>query len=139
MVSGINSKSYKFHLNVMNWQKQAASRSKQKQLIDSAMKTKSILLLLLIASTMIKVLFTFVFVSVVILEIIQDQALVASKHLLIETEDKTPPLARRGHGRDFADDGADYPESDSSGIDYNVNYRHIGEGIDYMAKKKIMG
>ena len=80
-----------------------------------------------------------VFVSVVILEIIQDQALVASKHLLIETEDKTPPLARRGHGRDFADDGADYPESDSSGIDYKVNYRHIGEGIDYMAKKKIMG
>ena len=128
----------------MNWQKQAASRSKQKQLIDSAMKTKSILLLLLIASTMIKVLFTFVFVSVVILEIIQDQALVASKHLLIETEDKTPlktphSLARRGHGRDFADDGADYPESDSSGIDYKVNYRHIGEGIDYMAKKKIMG
>ena len=82
---------------------------------------------------------TFVFVSVLILAIIQDQALVASKHLLIETEDKTPPLARRGHGRDFADDGADYPESDSSGIDYKVNYRHIGEGIDYMAKKKIMG
>ena len=87
---------------------------------------------------------TFVFVSVLILAIIQDQALVASKHLLIETEDKTPlktphSLARRGHGRDFADDGADYPESDSSGIDYKVNYRHIGEGIDYMAKKKIMG
>merc|ERR1712037_406362 len=101
--------------------------SKQKQLIDSAMKTKSILLLLLIASTMIK-----------------DQASVASKHLLIETEDKTPlktphSLARRGHGRDFADDGADYPESDSSGIDYKVNYRHIGEGIDYMARKKNNG
>ena len=65
MVSGINSKSYKFHLNVMNWQKQAASRSKQqqaeasrskhKQLIDSVMKTKSILLLVLIASAMIQV------------------------------------------------------------------------------------
>merc|ERR1712037_642940 len=97
--------------------------SKQKQLIDSAMKTKSILLLLLIASTMIK-----------------DQASVASKHLLIETGDKTPlSLARRGHGRDFADDGADYPESDSSGIDYKVNYRHIGEGIDYMARKKNNG
>ena len=77
------------------------------------MKTKSILLLLLIASTMIKVLFTFVFVSVVILEIIQDQALVASKLLLIETEDKTPSLAKllAGHrGIDYGladgDEGA---------------------------------
>ena len=51
------------------------------------MKTKSILLLVLIASAMIKVFVYFVFVFVLILAIIQDQALVASKHLLVETED----------------------------------------------------
>ena len=55
------------------------------------MKTKSILLLVLIASAMIKEFVYFcicVFVSVLILAMIQDQALVASKHLLVETEDK---------------------------------------------------
>ena len=55
------------------------------------MKTKSILLLVLIASAMIKVFvyfFIFVFVSVLILAMIQDQALVSSKHFLVETEDK---------------------------------------------------
>ena len=55
------------------------------------MKTKSILLLVLIASAMIKVFvyfFIFVFVSVLILAMIQDQALVSSKHFLVETEDR---------------------------------------------------
>ena len=54
------------------------------------MKTKSILLLVLIASAMIKVFVYFcicVFVSVLILAMIQDQALVSSKHFLVETED----------------------------------------------------
>ena len=52
------------------------------------MKTKSILLLVLIASAMIQVFvyFLFVFVFVLILAMIQDQALVASKHYLVETE-----------------------------------------------------
>ena len=56
------------------------------------MKTKSILLLVLIASAMIQVfvyLCICVFVFVLILAMIQDQALVASKHLLTETENKT--------------------------------------------------
>ena len=129
----------------MNWQKQAASRSRQKQAeatnrqCHEDQEYSSPPAHCKYNDQGIVYFCICVFVSVVILEIIQDQALVASKHLLIETEDKTPPLARRGHGRDFADDGADYPESDSSGIDYKVNYRHIGEGIDYMAKKKIMG
>ena len=55
------------------------------------MKTKSILLLVLIASAMIKVFVYFcicVFVSVLILAMIQDQALVSSKHFLVETEDR---------------------------------------------------
>ena len=55
------------------------------------MKTKSILLLLLIASAMIQVFLYFcicVFVFVLILAMIQDQALVGSKHFLVETEDK---------------------------------------------------
>ena len=55
------------------------------------MKTKSILLLMLIASAMIQVFVHFciwVFVCVLILAIIQDQALVASKHFLVETENK---------------------------------------------------
>ena len=74
------------------------------------MKTKSILLLVLIASAMIQVfvyilgpsmsvrpsvrhlsftnLFICVFVSLLILAMIQDQALVASEHLLIETESR---------------------------------------------------
>ena len=52
------------------------------------MKTKSILLLVLIASAMIQVFvyFLFVFVFVLILAMIQNQALVASKHYLVETE-----------------------------------------------------
>ena len=53
------------------------------------MKTKSILLLVLIASAMIQVfvyLCIYVFVFVLILAMIQDQAMVASKHFLIETE-----------------------------------------------------
>ena len=54
------------------------------------MKTKSILLLVLIASAMIKVFVYFcicLFVSVLTLAMIQDQALVSSKHFLVETED----------------------------------------------------
>ena len=45
-------------------------------------------LLVLIASAMIQVFvyFLFVFVFVLILAMIQDQALVASKHYLVETE-----------------------------------------------------
>ena len=51
------------------------------------MKTKSILLLLLlIASAMIQVFL--LFVPVLILAMIQDQALVASKHFLVETENE---------------------------------------------------
>ena len=52
------------------------------------MKTKSILLLVLIASAMIQVFvyLLFVFVFVLILAMIQNQALVASKHYLVETE-----------------------------------------------------
>ena len=52
------------------------------------MKTKSIILLVLIASAMIQVFvyFLFVFVFVLILAMIQNQALVASKHYLVETE-----------------------------------------------------
>ena len=50
------------------------------------MKTKSILLLLLIASAMIQVFLYLCLCS--FLPNIQDQALVASKHLLVETEDK---------------------------------------------------
>ena len=54
------------------------------------MKTKSILLLVLIASAMIQVFvyFLFVFVFVLILAMIQNQALVASKHYLVETKEK---------------------------------------------------
>ena len=52
------------------------------------MKTKSIILLVLIASAMIQVFvyLFFVFVFVLILAMIQNQALVASKHYLVETE-----------------------------------------------------
>ena len=60
------------------------------------MKTKSILLLVLIASAMIQVfvylcicVFVYLCLCSLILEMIQDQALVASKHFLIETENKT--------------------------------------------------
>ena len=74
------------------------------------MKTKSILLLVLIASAMIQVfvyfciyvfvyLCIFVFVSLLILAMFQDQALVASKHLLVETKDSES-------GQD--EDGTDY-------------------------------
>ena len=52
---------------------------------------KSILLFVLIASAMIQVfvyLCICVFVFVLILAMIQDQAMVASKHFLIETENK---------------------------------------------------
>ena len=53
------------------------------------MKTKSILLLVLIAGAMIQVfVYLCVCVFVLILAMIQDQALVASKHFLIETENK---------------------------------------------------
>ena len=55
------------------------------------MKTKSTLLLVLIASAMIQAfvyLCICVFVIVLILAMIHDQALVASKHFLIETENK---------------------------------------------------
>ena len=76
------------------------------------MKTKSILLLVLIASAMIKVFvyfFIFVFVSVLILAMIQDQALVSSKHFLVETEDKNladnaPGLGGIEGGRDIVVD-----------------------------------
>ena len=52
------------------------------------MKTKNLLLLVIIASAMIQVFCIFVFVFVLILAMIQDQALVASKHYLVETENK---------------------------------------------------
>ena len=66
------------------------------------MKTKYLLLLVLIASAMVKVFVFFcicVFGSVLILSMIQDQALVASKHFLVETEDKTPSRNHRFGGR----------------------------------------
>ena len=78
------------------------------------MKTKSIFLLLLIACAVCNDPGIFVFVSVLILAMIQDQALVASKHYLVETEDKNladnavaPPLddAETEHGDDYEDDG----------------------------------
>ena len=82
------------------------------------MKTKSILFLLLIGNDCkCNDPGIFVFVSVLILAMIQDQALVASKHYLVETEDKNladnavdPPLddAESGqteHGDDYGDDG----------------------------------
>ena len=52
------------------------------------MQIKNLLLLVLIASAMIQVFvyFLFVFVFVLILAMIQNQALVASKHYLVETE-----------------------------------------------------
>ena len=52
------------------------------------MKTKSILLLVIIASAMIKVFLYLCILSVLILEMIQDHALVASKQYLVETKDK---------------------------------------------------
>ena len=58
------------------------------------MKTKNLPLLVLIASAMVQVLFCInVSVSVLILAMIQDQALVASKiskHYLIETKENSP-------------------------------------------------
>ena len=52
------------------------------------MKTKSNLLLVIIASAMIKVFLYLCILSVLILEMIQDHALAASKHYLVETKDK---------------------------------------------------
>ena len=90
------------------------------------MRTKSILLLVLIASAMIQVfvyfciyvfvyLCIFVFVSLLILAMFQDQALVASKHLLVETKDKNladPPVVKNRKT------DAKLPESGQTGTDY---------------------
>ena len=62
------------------------------------MKTKSILLLLLIASAMIQVFCVFLFLGLCSAHshsMFQDQSLVSSKHFLVETEDENlanPPL-----------------------------------------------
>ena len=84
----------------MNWQKQAARRSKEKQAeatnrqCHEDQEYSSPPAHCKYNDQGIVYFCICVFVSVVILEIIQDQALVASKLLLIETEDKTPSLAK---------------------------------------------
>ena len=76
------------------------------------MRTKSILLFVLIASAMIQVfgyLCICVFVSLLILAMFQDQGLVASKHLLVETKDKnladTPVVKNRKTDAKFPESG----------------------------------
>ena len=93
------------------------------------MKTKSILLLVLIASAMIKVFVYFcicVFVSVLILAMIQDQAMVSSKHFLVETEDKN--LADNAEGPSVGWDRVRRPVKTINGVQT--------DGDDYWMGKK---
>ena len=90
------------------------------------MKTKGNLFLVLVLAMVKAFLCISMFLSVLILAMIQDQALVASrsKHFLIETEDKTPSHT------DYARDVNPPPIYD----DYP--WEHGSDGFDYYAGNK---